>query len=307
MTEQELNQFTQSDTRLWGLVAITALTTMLVFSTVSLLFPKGWSNMLKESSSDYGTIAQVQAELRSIKMEFAAFKHESNVTSSRLALGEEGNSFVSKRVRALEASIPILLESLPSGAQLDKGLITASINQANGEEIIRLDDDVKVARSYLFETLPLAERTPPELQQELPAILAQIDGNDVPTEITTMADLPEKIAVENTVTDPVTTAGVKAMDALPAVDARFGVVLGPQIEKSKAELNWLNIKANVGTLLLGLTPKMIAVVNESDKIQLVVGPFDEERAAHSLCKEIMRQGYVCETGRFEGIPLEDLS
>lgn len=51
---------------------------------------------------------------------------------------------------------------------------------------------------------------------------------------------------------------------------------------------------------------MVPVVNESEKIQLVVGPLDEEIEAARLCKEIIRQGYVCEAGGFDGIPLEDL-
>ncbi len=79
-----------------------------------------------------------------------------------------------------------------------------------------------------------------------------------------------------------------------------------KLKKRKAQLNWLNIKSNVGTLLLGLEPKMVPVVNESEKIQLVVGPLDEEIEAARLCKEIIRQGYVCEAGGFDGIPLEDL-
>ncbi|AVX04677.1 hypothetical protein MXMO3_02157 [Maritalea myrionectae] len=305
MTEQELNQFKQSDMRLWGVVAVTALTTMLVFSSAGLLLPKGWNNILKETPNNLGTLAQVQSELRAMRMEFAAIKRESNVADSRLNLGEESNSFVSKRVRALEASIPILLEALPPGAQVDKNLITASINQANGEEIIRFDDDLKVSRSYLFENLPLAERAPPEMQQDLPEIVASIDGNAVPTEV--MQDAGD--GAENQTldaVDPQTTASIDAMAALPETDLTYGVILGPKIDKNKAQLNWLNIKSNVGTLLLGLEPKMIPVVNESEKIQLVVGPLDAKTDATQLCREIIRQGYVCEAGGFDGIPLEDL-
>lgn len=305
MTEQELNQFKQSDMRLWGFVAVTALTTMLVFSSAGLLLPKGWNNILKETPNNLGTLAQVQSELRAMRMEFAAIKRESNVADSRLNLGEESNSFVSKRVRALEASIPILLEALPPGAQVDKNLITASINQANGEEIIRLDDDLKVSRSYLFENLPLAERAPPEMQQDLPEIVASIDGNAVPTEVMQDAEDGADNQTLDAV-DPQTTASIDAMAALPETDLTYGVILGPKIDKNKAQLNWLNIKSNVGTLLLGLEPKMIPVVNESEKIQLVVGPLDAETDATQLCREIIRQGYVCEAGGFDGIPLEDL-
>lgn len=307
MAEQELNQFKQSDMRLWGFVAVAALTTMLVFSSVGLLLPKGWNNMLKETPNNLGTLAQVQSELRAMRMEFAAIKRESNVADSRLNLGEESNSFVSRRVRALEASIPILLEALPPGAQLDKSLITSSINQANGEEIIRLDQDLKISRSYLFENLPLAERAPPEMQQDLPEIVASIDGTDVPTQVTQdwSEVAPSEMQGAEAI-DPQTTASVNAMETLPSVDITYGVILGPKIEKNKAQLNWLNIKANVGTLLLGLEPKMIPVVNESEKIQLVVGPLEEETDATQLCREIIRQGYVCEAGGFEGIPLEDL-
>lgn len=312
MTEQELNQFKQSDMRLWGLVAIAALTVMLVFSSASLLIPKGWNNMLKETPDNLGTVAQLQSELRSIRMEFAAMKRQSNVTDSRLNLGEESNSFVSRRVRALESSIPILLEALPPGAQLDKSLVTASINEANGEEIIRLDEDLKIARSYLFDNLPLAESTPPELKQDLPEIVASIDGDAVPTEMTRnnsdaqMVETAESLDNAGEI-DPQTTASIEAMESLPKTEMSFGVILGPRIEKDKAQLNWLNIKSNVGTLLLGLEPKLIPVVNESDKIQIVVGPLDQEAEATRLCKEIIRQGYVCEAGSFDGIPLEDLS
>ncbi len=239
MAEQELNQFRQSDMRLWGFVAVAALTTMLVFSSASLLLPSGWNNSLKETPDNLGSLAQVQSELRSIRMEFAALKRESNVADSRLNLGEESNSFVSKRVRALEASIPILLEALPPGAQVDKNLITASINQANGEEIIRLDDDIKVARSYLFENFPLAERAPPEFQQDLPEIVASIDGDDIPTQVTTdqsqMSSTNAEMSDDQVNSlDPQTTASVEPMDTLPSVEQSYGVILGPKIEKKKS-------------------------------------------------------------------------
>jgi hypothetical protein len=108
-----INQFEQDDVKLWGFIAVGAVTIAVVLSSLTAVLPDRILNSLRETRQNYGTISQLQAELTAIRMEFATIKREAAISGTRMTLAEESSSKFSRRVRALESSIPMMLEALP--------------------------------------------------------------------------------------------------------------------------------------------------------------------------------------------------
>ncbi|MGJ8529678.1 hypothetical protein [Maritalea sp.] len=276
MAVVEINRFEQEDVKIWGFIAVCSLTTMIVLSSVASFLPSGFLNGLRETRQNSGTINQLQSELTAVRLEFATMRRESQITGTRITLGEESGTKFSRRVRALESSIPMLLEALPADANIDRSLITASINEANGEEIIHMAENVKVSRSDLFDGRPLVEEAPATFQQQ--ALPEPIDDEmDVPVQ-----DTPPKLQLSST---------------------EFGLLIGRDINPDNASLVWEQYKTKIGTLLLGLTPRALSLTSDSEKARIIAGPISNMSEAISLCLQISKAGISCETSGFGGIEL----
>lgn len=281
MASIEINRFEQTDVKIWGLIAVGVVTTMVVLSSVATFVPSKFLNGLRETRQNSGTINQLQSELTSIRLEFATVKRENSISGTRLTLGEESNSKFSRRVRALESSIPMLLEALPADAIIDRSLITASINDANGEEIIKIDDEVKVTQSNLFDNRPIIEQSAPDLlQQAMPEAL------DVSPEVLTGPEV--------------------MVEVVPIIDVsttEFGLIIGPTVDMNDAPVAWQQYKSDIGTLLIGLEPRALPFGNDSNKWRIIAGPIADISEAISLCIQISRAGVSCEASGFGGVEL----
>jgi len=275
----EINRFVQEDVKIWGFIAVGAVTAMILISSVASFVPSKLLSGLRETRQNSGTINQLQSELTSIRLEFASIKRANSIAGTRLTLGEESNSKFSRRVRALESSIPMLMEALPDDAVIDRSLITASINEANGEEIIKSTEDVKVTQSNLFDSRPISQAPPSLLQQELPESIDEAS-------VTTPEVMMSKPAPEHTVSS-----------------TTFGLIIGPTVSMDNAPLAWETYKADVGTLLIGLKPRALQMGNDSDKLRLIAGPITDISEAISLCLQISRTGLACEASGFGGVEL----
>jgi len=275
----EINRFEQADVKIWGFIAVGVVTSMVLLSSVAAFVPSKFLNGLRETRQNSGTINQLQSELTSIRLEFASIKRASSISGTRLTLGEESNSKFSRRVRALEASIPMLLEALPADATIDRSLITASINEANGEEIIKNDENVKVVQSNLFDNRPMSDAAPTSLQQEIPKVVDDAAESAEMTDIETATPMIEVSSTE------------------------FGLIIGPSVSMDDAPVVWQRYKADVGTLLIGLEPKALPIANDSEKWRLIAGPIADISEAISLCLQISRAGFACEASGFGGVEL----
>jgi len=277
----EINKFEQEDLRNWGLIAVASVTLMVMISSASAILPSKFINTLRETRENGGTINQLQAELTAIKLEFSTMKRESSITGTRITLSEETGTKFSRRVRALESSIPMLLEALPADADIDRSLITASINAANGEEIIVNDGELKVSRSDLFDINAASNQMPVDVfQQELPEM---VDGG------INLATVPDEITLEGPMVEVSST--------------EFGLIIGPNIKSLDGNLAWEQYKAKIGTLLLGLEPRLLPVPNDSSRMRLMAGPLTDMAEALTLCLQISRAGLDCEASGFGGTEL----
>jgi hypothetical protein len=268
-----INQFEQDDVKLWGFIAVGAVTIAVVLSSLTAVLPDRILNSLRETRQNYGTISQLQAELTAIRMEFATIKREAAISGTRMTLAEESSSKFSRRVRALESSIPMMLEALPADANIDRSLITASINEANGEEIIQSDGSVKISRSDLFAPQSADAETGAKFEQALPE---KVD------------DLPE------------TQTEVEAAPVIQLSSTEFGIKIGSPVAPDNALLAWQQLKTEVGTLLIGLDPYALPADNDSTKTQLIAGPMRDMAEAISICAQIVRTGIACEASGFGG-------
>jgi hypothetical protein len=244
-----------------------------VLSSLTAVLPERILNSLPETRQNYGTISQLQAELTAIRMEFATIKREAAISGTRMTLAEESSSKFSRRVRALESSIPMMLEALPADANIDRSLITASINEANGEEIIQSDGSVKISRSDLFAPQSADAETGAKFEQALPE---KVD------------DLPE------------TQTEVEAAPVIQLSSTEFGIKIGSPVAPDNALLAWQQLKTEVGTLLIGLDPYALPADNDSTKTQLIAGPMRDMAEAISICAQIVRTGIACEASGFGG-------
>lgn len=278
MASVEINRFEQADVKIWGFIAVGVVTSMVLLSSIANFVPSKFLNSLRETRQNSGTINQLQAELTSIRLEFATLKRANSIAGTRLTLGEESNSKFSRRVRALESSIPMLMEALPADATIDRSLITASINEANGEEIIKSDDKVTIVQSSLFDNRPISDAAPETLQQALPEA---VDDVAAPTMETKANEAP----------------------MVEVSSSEFGLIIGPTVSMKDAPLVWERYKADVGTLLIGLEPKMLPINNDSNEWRIIAGPIADISEAISLCLQISRVGVTCEASGFGGVEL----
>jgi hypothetical protein len=274
----EINRFEQADVKIWGFIAVGVVTSMVLLTSIANFVPSKFLNGLRETRNSSGTINQLQAELTSIRLEFASLKRANSIAGTRLTLGEESSSKFSRRVRALESTIPMLMEALPADATIDRSLITASINEANGEEIIKSTDEVKVVQSSLFDNRPMSEASPETLQQALPE---KVDE--------------QVLNIPNTVADN--------SPAVQVSSTEFGLIIGPTVTVDGAPIVWQRYKADVGTLLIGLEPRLLPINNDSGDLRLIAGPISDISEAISLCLQISRTGVTCEASGFGGVEL----
>lgn len=86
----------------------------------------------------------------------------------------------------------------------------------------------------------------------------------------------------------------------PVADgSAVGVALGFPIEAGDGEVQWQNLLAKVGTLLIGLQP-VLAEAPGSDGMVVVAGPLDTTSQAAELCGRLDNVGIPCEPTSFKG-------
>jgi hypothetical protein len=90
------------------------------------LVPSGVLGALHASRLDGGTINQLRSQVAEIEMESQRMRRESNQLLQRFSLAEQASGEVTRRVGALEITVPKLLERESTGPVLDRSM-TGSI------------------------------------------------------------------------------------------------------------------------------------------------------------------------------------
>ena len=146
---------------LWGIAVMGA--------NVSALLPQGILAGLHKTRLEGASLDQLRMQVADLREEQIRLKRENSVLSARFALDEQHGNEITRRVGALEVSLPQLLESLPDGANIDRSNVTAAIGKDPG---VAYEAD---GGSVVVHQRPMAEvQAPTPADQPLPALAEQV-------------------------------------------------------------------------------------------------------------------------------------
>lgn len=106
-------------------------------ANLSGLLPASVLGALHASRLEGGTINQLRSQVAEIELESQRMRRENNLLLQRFALTEQANSEVTRRVGALEVSVPQLLEQQIRGPEIDRAM-TGSIGDG---EVLSFDTE----------------------------------------------------------------------------------------------------------------------------------------------------------------------
>src|SRR5690606_13395684 len=170
---------------------------------------------------------------------------------------------ITRRVGALEVTVPQMLEAMPPYSLVDMASQTASIGANETLTFNAQGGSVAVRQSALPQAQPA---------QPLPAPVT-------PPDIT-----------------PVETAL-----AVPNSNA-YGIAIGASVPFEQAPSLWEDLTVKLGPLLFGLAPLLTEEANGDGK-RIVVGPITELSEARSLCERFERVSIACVPMPYDGTPL----
>lgn len=120
------DQFRPSDVTFWGVVALVCCGGAVLSANVAAVVPTGFFAGLHASRADGGTISQLRAQVMDLAAESVRMRRENNMLLQRFTIADQARNEVTRRIGALEVSVPELLERQPAHAGIDRSF-TASI------------------------------------------------------------------------------------------------------------------------------------------------------------------------------------
>jgi hypothetical protein len=259
-------QFRQSDVALWGIVALICGAFAVLSANISVLVPDGVLAGLHTSRLAGADISDLRAQIANLEADTNRAERENAQLRTQFSLSEENASDVTRRVGALELSIPRMLEAMATQAAeavaaVDRSAITSSISEPN-----TLSFEADGGSVSVTQTPMLADETAEPEPQPMPELIA-----DVP--------------------------------AGPVADKKaYGVALGPTVKLADAEAAWDDLSVKLGPLLFGLGP-LLADQPETVEKRLVIGPLNDLAEATALCTRLERVSIPCLPVPFVGEPI----
>jgi hypothetical protein len=169
-------QFRQSDVTTWGIVALVLSGIAVMGANVSALIPQGMLAGLHKTRIEGASLEQLRVQVSDLREEQIRLRRENSVLTARFALDEQRGNEITRRVGALEVSLPLLLESLPEDSNIDRSNVTAAIGK-DPALVYEADGGSVVVRQQ-----PMAEAQPMAGAQPLPEPVDQVASIPVPDE-----------------------------------------------------------------------------------------------------------------------------
>lgn len=119
-------QFQSKDVTFWGVFALVAWAVAIVGGNVSGLIPEGILAGLHASRLDGANLNQLRGQVDQLQSQAAELRQENAVLLQRFMINEEQSGEVTRRVGALEVTMPKVIESINSGTGIDRSAVTAS-------------------------------------------------------------------------------------------------------------------------------------------------------------------------------------
>lgn len=201
-------QFRQSDVRNWGLVALMCGGLAVFGANVSAILPSSLLVGLHTSHLEGASLVQLRQEIAELRTESARLRRDNEIFNARFSLQEQAGSDATRRIGALEVSVPLLIESLPASSGIDRSTFTASIGAQNGELLAAEGGSVLVR------------------QVPLPNAAAQLDASQpLPARIASAGETPIMPATHGIAIGPSFTPA-SASAQWRDLEIRLGSVLG---------------------------------------------------------------------------------
>jgi hypothetical protein len=164
-------QFRQSDVTFWGIVALVCGAVAVLSTNVSAVIPQQFLAGLHTSRLTGADMGTLRAQVAALTADAAKLRDTNRELAKRISLADSANGDVTRRVGALEVSIPSLLEAVPLGADIDRSVLTSSIGEKPGQSFDAEGGSVTVRREPL-STAAVSNQAAPG-NQALPPILPQ--------------------------------------------------------------------------------------------------------------------------------------
>lgn len=164
-------QFRSVDVTKWGITALVVWGMAVLSANLSGLVPQGVLASLHASRIEGATMNQLRAQVAALQDEAARAKRDSTELLARFNMNEDSTSSVTKRVGALEVSIPRLVEQQLSSANIQKvdptatGSIDTPITfEVDGGSVeVRQIPLTAGSPEVKFRAVPLAAAMPDEI------------------------------------------------------------------------------------------------------------------------------------------------
>jgi hypothetical protein len=168
---RQTDQFQSKDITFWGVFALAVWAVAVLSANISALIPVGILGGLHASRLDNANLSQIRAEMVNLQSEAAQLKSDNAQLLQRFALTEQTTGEVTRRVGALELSVPKLVEGMNSPGSVDRGTVTASTG--TNAPVTTFDTD---GGSVSYTTSPLSGTARPSRQEQQP--MPKALGND---------------------------------------------------------------------------------------------------------------------------------
>lgn len=247
---------------MWGVIALGIWAAAILGANLSGLIPPSVYGALHASRLEGSTINQLRGQVATLEEESARMQRENTQLLQRFAMNEEAAGAVTQRVGALEVSVPRILEQAQTQARSTAAAIDTTTTGS-----------ITSGKTLTFET----EGGTVAVQQR-----PLLPGSD---------DVKLKV-VPLTAPMPL---------AIPDGSAP-GIALGFPVQPDTAEAQWQELLAQVGTMLVGLSP-VLADQDGTDGKIIVAGPMVDRASAIELCARLDRAGVPCEPTSYAGQPV----
>lgn len=166
-------QFRQSDVTTWGIVALICGGIAVMSANVSAIIPTSILGGLHKTRIEGASLEQLRLQVSDLREQTQQLKRENNALTTRFALGERQDNEVTRRVGALEVSLPRLLETMPIEAKIDRSTLTSSIGAGETLSYPAEGGSVSIRHQPMAEALPAPSEQPlPETVTETASLAA---------------------------------------------------------------------------------------------------------------------------------------
>ena len=155
---------------LWGIIALACWGFAVLSANVSGLIPASALGALHASRLEGATLNQLRSRVAELELEEQRMRRENNVLLQRFTMAEQASGEVTRRVGALEVSIPQLLDSSISGKRQIDSTMTGAIGEG---EVLSFDADggsVRVQQKPLVPARPVQREASKAAEQQAVSI-----------------------------------------------------------------------------------------------------------------------------------------